>query len=69
MKLFGTAKIVEKPESNEPIRPTKGLLADTESYLTRHLKDYVEWNENDPDHISQVCRIVDALSKLGKIIT
>ena len=69
MKLFGTVKVVEKPESNEPIRLTKGLLADTESYLTRHLKDYVEWNENDPEHIAQVCRIVDALSKLGKIIT
>lgn len=69
MSLFGTKKTMQKQESNEPIRLTKGLLADTESYLVRHLKDYVEWNEDDPEHIAQVCRIVDALSKLGKITT
>jgi hypothetical protein len=69
MNLFDTTKVVEKPQSNESVRLTKSLLADTESYLAKHLKDYISWKERDPEDIAQVCRIVDALSKLGKIIT
>jgi hypothetical protein len=63
MKWLG-AKEIEKPKTIEPIELTKGDLASTHDYLVRHLKDYVSWNENDPEHIAQVCRIVDALSKL-----
>ena len=53
----------------EPIKETLDFLTNddevkTRAYLLRHLRDYVEWNENDPEHITMVCRIVDALKRL-----
>jgi hypothetical protein len=67
-KWFRTTKEIQKPKAIEPMMLAKSDLANTESYLIRHLKDYVSWNENDPEHIAQVCRIVDALSKLKGLV-
>ena len=63
--MFGSAK-ASKPKEETIPHLTNDDIVDSRKYLLRHLRDYVSWDKDDPEHIEMVCRIIDALKNLGR---
>jgi hypothetical protein len=57
----------KKSKTIETTTLTRADVVQVESYLVNNLRDYLSWNDKDPEHIKQVCVIVDALNKLKRL--
>ena len=64
--MFGFGKD-NKKKFQEDLKWTPEDSQKTKNYLLRQLRDYLEFNEDDPEHIEMVCRIVDSLANINKI--
>lgn len=63
--MFGSTKTIKKPK--EDLKFTIEDVQRSRNYLIRQLRDYLDFDEDDPEHITQVCRIIDSLAKLNEI--